>query len=69
MSVVSPVAFIPDTATLESAMARVERQFALDGISVTRSNPIGYGQFDIHTDSGSRYVYEWSHVSGTQRVA
>lgn len=69
MAVISPVAFLPDTPTLESAMARVKRQFIIDGITVTRSSLIGYGKFDVHTDSGARYVYEWSHVTGTKLVA
>lgn len=63
----TPVAFLPDTPTLEEALARVTRQFALDGLNVIRAELIGYGRFIVHLPITS-HVYEWSHVNGTRRV-
>ena len=67
MSVISPVKFIPDTPTLESAIARVERQFILDGDTVHSVSLRGYGRFTIHSASGN-HLYEWSHVNGTRLI-
>lgn len=68
MCSISPVAFLPDTPTLGAAIARVERQFILDEYTVEGSQPIGYGQFRVDTNAGP-FIYEWSHVNGTQLVS
>lgn len=62
-----PIAYLADTPSLEGAMMRIERQFAMDGLEVKNIQPIGYGRFRVDLNMTS-HVYEWSHINGTKRI-